>query len=103
MMSPGLTENPDHRVTTRGIRLLEPGYPDRIYIPQEDIQGPELIKFNVYQCPLKGMAVWELFRESNGTYLFVQYSVQRGAKVEIVSDLTTFSKVDCKGKSEDSE
>jgi hypothetical protein len=63
--------------------------------------GPELAPGD---CVLgTGMAVWELLRESNGTYLFVQYPVQRGAKVEIVSDLTTFSKVDCNGKSEDSE
>ena len=88
MMSPGLTENPDHRVTTepiherveifmegekvaetlRGIRLLEPGYPDRIYIPREDIQGLELIKFNDYQCPFKGMA--ELYNVKHGTSIF---------------------------------
>lgn len=76
MMSPGLTENPEHAIVTEpmdqrleifmqgakivdtinAIKLTEPGNPTRYYIPREDIYGIELIKFDDYHCPYKGQA-----------------------------------------------
>ena len=88
MMSPGQTEYPEHRIETvpmkervevfikgekvaetiRAIKLLEPGYPPRIYIPRDDIHGIELIKFDDYQCPFKGHG--ELYRVKHGSSVF---------------------------------
>lgn len=84
MMSPGLTERPEHRIETvamkervevftegekeaetiGAIRVLGPGYPPRIYIPREDGRGIEPIKFDNYECPFKGHA--ELYRVKHG-------------------------------------
>ena len=88
MMSPGYTENPEHRVQTmpmqerveifmegekiaesrKAIKLFEPGYPPRIYIPREDIRGVELIKFDDYHCPFKGHG--ELYKVKHGASIF---------------------------------
>lgn len=88
MMSPGYTEHPEHRIETvpmkervevfmegekvaetlRAIQVLEPGCPPRIYIPREDIQGIELIKFDDYECPFKGHA--ELYKVKHGSSSF---------------------------------
>jgi uncharacterized protein (DUF427 family) len=88
MMSPGFTEHPEHRVTTermserveifmegekiaetiRAIKLTEPGYPDRYYIPREDIRGIEFIKFDDYECPFKGHG--ELYTIRHGSSRF---------------------------------
>ncbi|MFP5384810.1 MAG: DUF427 domain-containing protein [Bacteriovoracia bacterium] len=88
MMSPGYTEDPEHRITTermrerveifmegekiaetrRAIKLSESGYPDRYYIPREDIRGIELIKFRDYECPFKGQG--ELYSVKHGASRF---------------------------------
>jgi uncharacterized protein (DUF427 family) len=88
MMSPGYTENPQHKVSTEpmnervevfmdgekvaetidAIRVFEPGNPERIYIPREDIRGIELLKFDDYHCPFKGDA--ELYDVKHGSNRF---------------------------------
>lgn len=88
MMSPGLTEYPEHRVVTErlnarvevfmegekiaetrnAIKVLEPGNPERLYIPREDIRSIELIKFDDYHCPFKGQA--DLYHIKHGSSRF---------------------------------
>lgn len=88
MLSPGLTENPDHKIltepmkerveafmegekiaeTVNAIKLIEPGHPERIYIPRRDIRGIELIKSDDYHCPFKGRA--ELYSIKHGSHRF---------------------------------
>lgn len=88
MMSPGYTAHPDHRITTepmsgrvevfmdgekiaesrRAIKLHEPNYPERIYIPREDIREVEFTKYKDYHCPFKGQA--ELYNVKHGSHIF---------------------------------
>ena len=88
MMSPGLTEHPEHRVMTErlnarvevfmegekiaetrnAIKVIEPGYPERLYIPREDMRSIELIKFDDYYCPFKGEA--DLYKIKHGSSRF---------------------------------
>ncbi len=88
MMSPGLTEDPNHNISTvklkerveifmegekiaetkNAIKLFEPGYPDIFYIPKKDISGLLFIKFGDYECPHKGHA--ELYHVKHGSSHF---------------------------------
>ncbi len=41
------------------------------------------------------MEVWQLLRENEGKYLFVQFPPKEGMPVHLVEDLKVFKKVDC--------
>ncbi len=41
------------------------------------------------------MEVWQLLRENEGNYLFVQFPPKEGMPVHLVKDLKVFNKVDC--------
>lgn len=84
MMSPGMTQYPDHKLVTfpmkerveifmdgekivetrNAIKLLEDGHDPVIYVPKEDISSIEFQKFDDYHCPFKGRA--KLFSIKHG-------------------------------------
>lgn len=41
------------------------------------------------------MAVWQVLREDEGTYLMARTPVIEGSPIHIVKDLRTFKKVEC--------
>lgn len=50
--------------TTNAIRLFEEGHDPVIYVPKNDVQNIDLIKFQDYDCPHKGHA--ELYIVKHG-------------------------------------
>lgn len=84
MLSPGITEYPDHKVRTEKItgrveifmdgekvvdtvdalRLYEDGHEPRVYVPRSSLRNIELLKFDDYHCPFKGRA--ELLNVKHG-------------------------------------
>ena len=107
-MSPGYTEYPDHRIETvpmkervevfmdgekvaetiHAIKVLEPGYPPRIYIPAEDVHSIELIKFDDYHCPFKGQA--ELYRVKHGPHVYDNAAWSYRKPYEEVQEIKNF-------------
>lgn len=51
---------------------------------------------NIGDCVVgENMEVWQLLREEEGKYLFVQFPPREGMPVHLLDDLSVFKKVDC--------
>lgn len=88
MMSPGITEHPEHKLRTEeikgrveifmdgervvdtinAVRLYEDNCDPRIYVPKQALRNIELLKFEDYHCPFKGDA--ELYNVKHGSKTF---------------------------------
>jgi uncharacterized protein (DUF427 family) len=88
MLSPGMTENPDHKLSVEplpkrvqiymegekivesknALRMVEDGHEPVLYLPREEIRSVEFIKCGEYHCPFKGRA--ELYNVKHGSSTF---------------------------------
>lgn len=96
--APGFRKNPDHGIATglptawvtiraagtdiaqtkRGVRLDEDGYPERYYIPMEDVAEGALHRIDrTTECPFKGTATYFDVRAGDRTFPAAAWSYER--------------------------